>query len=278
MSFLAVLLYAFVMNVLPLAEVIVRDRPPSVLLLLYWFETVLMLVTGAIRIVVHSRATAKAGHYLAMRILSDHKLGVEEARRALGNPNSYLHDFIGTMAIFTLVHGIFVAALVFLFGIAGPVSWQDVRLALYYAILVQGAFLLWDLPRIAGWSFTQLSLAMGQVSLRVLVTQLGLIFGMAAAGISGSAWGFVGTFVALRTLADAVVVWLQALVKQRDLPPGFARFMSRRSKQSVESLEAEFDAVKARGNEVEAFAELSIDAARPAPRRPAEATRAPARR
>jgi hypothetical protein len=52
----------------------------------------------------------------------------------------------------------------------------------------------------------------------------------------------VGTFVAFRTLGDACLAWMQGFVKRRDLPPGFARFLSRRSKQSVESLEAEFDA------------------------------------
>lgn len=275
MTFLAALLYAFLMNVLPIADVIIRGRSPSVLLLLYWFETVLLLVTGAIRIVVHRRATAKAGHHLPLRALSDHTVGLHEARRMLGNEHRYLHDFVGTMSIFTLVHGIFVLAFVFLFRIAGPVSWEDVRLALFYVVFVQGLFLLWDLPRIPRWSFIQMSTAVGQVSLRVLVTQLGLIFGIAATGITGSAWGFVGTFVALRTFADAGLVWLQALVKRRDLPPGLARFLSRRSKQTVEVLEAEFDALKARGSEVEVLAELPIGEARdPADR----ATRAPARR
>jgi len=254
MAFLPAFVYALLMNALPLVEVIARGRSPSVLL----------LVTGTIRILVHRRATAKAGHHAAMNTLSDHKAGVEETRRALGDENTYLRGFIGLTAIFTVAHGVFVVLLVFLFRIAGPVSWDDVRIALFYAVAVQVLFLLWDLPRIAGWSFQQLSTTVGQVSLRVLVTQLGLIFGILMAGITGSPWGLVGTFVALRALTDAAIAWLQGLLKHKDLPPGFARFMSRRSKQSVESLEAEFDALKDRGSEVEALLERRIEEVRAA--------------
>ena len=136
------------------------------------------------------------------------------------------------------------------------------RQALQYAIVVQGLFLLWDLPRLPHWSFAELSYSTGSVSLRVLVTQLGLIFGMPVAGMTGSPWGFVGTLVALRSLGDASIVWLQRLVKRRDLPPGLARFLARTSKQSPATLEAEFDAMKTRGTEVEALLELPIGEAR----------------
>ena len=92
----------------------------------------------------------------------------------------------------------------------------------------------------------------------MLVTQLGLIFGLPVVGMTGSAWGLVGTFVALRALCDAMIAGLQGFVKRRDLPPGLARFLSQQSKQSVESLEAEFDALKRDGTEVEALLERPI--------------------
>lgn len=262
MRFVSALLYALLMNVIPLVEVVATGRSPAVLLLLYWFETVLLLVTGAVRIVVHRRATGKAGHHAPIETASDHKAGAETTRRALADENAYLRSFLGITVIFTIAHGVFVTAIVFLFAIGGPVSWADARAALYYAIVVQGLFLLWDLPRIAHWSFAELSRNVGTVSLRVLVTQLGLIFGLPVAGATGSPWGLVGTFVALRAFGDAGIVWLQGFVKQRDLPPGLARFLARTSKQSAESLEAEFDALKANGAEVEALLELPIGEAR----------------
>ena len=150
----------------------------------------------------------------------------------------------------------------FAFQVAGPLTWPDARIALLYALAVQVAFLLWDLPRVPGWSFAELSRNAGAAGLRVLVTQLGLIFGMVAAGITGSPWGLVGTFVVLRSLADASMAWLTGLVKQRDLPPGLARVLSRSSKQSTASLEVEFDALKAAGAEVEALLERPIDEVR----------------
>jgi len=109
-----------------------------------------------------------------------------------------------------------------------------------------------------GWSFARLSTSVGQVSIRVLVTQLGLIFGLMATGMTGSAWGLVGTFVAMRALCDAMIAGLQGFIKRRDLPPGLARFLAKRSKQSIESLEAEFDALKRDGAEVEALLERPI--------------------
>jgi hypothetical protein len=262
MAFLPALLYAFLMNAVPLVEAIVHDRSPAVLLLLYWFETVALLVTGAIRIVAHRRATGKAGHHAPLSATSNHKLGAEETRQALEDENTYLRGFLEINAIFTVAHGVFVALLVFLFGIAGPVSWADARIALYYVAGVQGLFLFWDLPRIPGWTFADLQRNVGSTSIRVLVTQLGLIFGLPVAGLTGSPWGLVGTFVALRVFADASLAWLQGLLKQRDLPPGLARFLARKGKQSVGELEAEFDAMKASGGQVEALLELPIEEAR----------------
>jgi hypothetical protein len=257
-GFLAALLYALLMNGLPLVAVIYTGGSPAILLLLYWFETVLMVVTGAIRIVLHRRATAKAGHYIAS-VTSSHKdASAASVRAALGRENDFLKGFLSITVIFTIAHGVFVLLLVFLFRIAGPVSWEDARWALNYAIVVQGLFLLWDLPQLRGWSFAQLGRSVGQVQIRVLVTQLGLIFGLLAAGATGSAWGLAGTFVAMRALCDACIAGLQGFMKRRDLPPGLARVLARRSKQSVESLEAEFDAVKRDGAEVEALLERPI--------------------
>jgi hypothetical protein len=248
--------------VIPFVEVVATGRSPAVLVLLYWFETALLVATGAARIVAHRRATGKAGHYAAIGTTSDHHADAASTRRALADESAYLRSFLGITVIFTVAHGVFVVALVFLARIAGPVSWADARTALYYAILVQGAFLLWDLPHIAQWSFAELSRNVGAVTLRVLVTQLGLIFGLAAVGLTGSPWGLVGTFVAMRALCDACLVWLQGFVKQRDLPPGLARVLARTSGQSPASLEAEFDALKADGAAVEALLELPIDEAR----------------
>ncbi len=259
MVFLVALLYALFMNGIPLVGVIMSGQSPGVLLLLYWFETVLMVITGAIRIVLHRRATAKAGHYVACSVLSHKDSTAASVRRALGEQNDFLKGFLTITVVFTVAHGIFVLLLVFLFDVGGPVTLEGARLAFFYAVFVQGVFLLWDLPRLSGWSFAELGRNVGQVQLRVLVTQLGLIFGFLVMAVTNSAWGLVGTFVALRALCDASMAGLVAFTKQRDLSPGLARFLSRTSKRSVESLEAEFDALKRDSAEVEAILERPID-------------------
>ena len=262
MGFVAALLYALLMAALPLVEVVHSGRPPATLLLLYWFETVLLLVTGTIRIVVHRRLTAKTGHYAPTPIVSKHDADAADVVRELGDGNTYLRHFVGLTAIFTIAHGLFVGLLVFLFDIGGPLTWRDAAIALAWATGVQVAWLAWDLAQIARWSFARLGEFCGQASIRVLVTQLGLIFGIPMVGITGSAWGMIGTFVGLRALADACIGGLQGLIKRRDLPPALARFLAARGKQTVESLEAEFDALKERGREVEALLERPIDAVR----------------
>lgn len=262
MGFVAALLYALLMAALPLVEVVHSGRPPATILLLYWFETVLLLVTGAIRIAVHRRLTAKTGHYAPTPVVSKPDAGAADVVRSLGDGNTYLRHFAGLTAIFTVAHGVFVGLLVFLFDLGGPVTWGDAGLALAWAAGVHVAWLAWDLTQIAQWSFARLGEFCGGASIRVLVTQLGLIFGIPMVGITGSAWGMIGTFVALRALADACIGGLQGLVKRRDLPPGLARFLAARGKQTVDALEAEFDAMKERGREVEALLERPIDAVR----------------
>src|SRR5678815_3399349 len=101
MAFLAAVLYALLMNGLPLAAVIYTGGSPAVLLLLYWFETVLMVVTGAIRIVLHRRATDKVGHYVATPAVSDKNATASSVRAAIDDRNDYLKSFLGITVIFT---------------------------------------------------------------------------------------------------------------------------------------------------------------------------------
>ena len=258
MGFLAALVYALLMAALPMVEVVYSGRPPGTLLLLYWFETVLLLVTGSIRIVVHRRATGMTGHHAPTTLVSKHDAGTDEVIRGLGDGNTYLGHFVGITTIFTVVHGLFVGLLVFLFDLGGPISLADAGLALAWAAGIQVAWLLVDLPHIAHWSFARLGEFCGGATIRVLITQLGLIFGIPMVGITGSAWGMIGTFVGLRALADACIAGLQGMVKRRDLPPGLKRFLAKRAKQSEDALEAEFDALKARGREVELLLEKPI--------------------
>jgi len=257
MGFLASLLYALLMNGLPIAEAIVNDRSPAVILVLYWFETVAMLVTGAIRIVLHRRATQLTGHYAPMHVTSKHETTAADVRRALAQENAYLSGFLGFTTVFTIVHGIFVALLVFLFKVAGPLSLSDLRIAFAWAVGVQAAFLLWDMPRIAQWTFAQLQQRVGEVGPRVLITQLGLIFGFPMMGLFGP-WGLVGTLAALRALTDTGLQMLQGLVKRRDLPPALARFLARTGKTTVDALEADFDRMKRDAKEVEVLLERPI--------------------
>jgi hypothetical protein len=258
MGFLPALAYALLMGAIPLIDVIWQGRSPAALLLLFWFETVLLLATESIRIVAHRRATSKTGHYAPIGTVSDHRANAADTVKALGDGGTYLRGFLTTTAVFTVAHGVFVLLLVFLFDVGGPLTWQDARVALAWAAGVQLVYLAADLARIRDWTFARLAESCGTASMRVLVTQLGLILGVPMVGITGSPWGMIGTFVVLRAVADASIAWLYGLMRQRDLPPGFARFLARRGKQSEGELEAEFDALKERGRDVEELLERPI--------------------
>lgn len=261
MAFVGALLYSLLMNGVPIVEAIVNHRSPAVILVLYWFETVAMLVTGAIRIVLHRRVTRLTGHFAPMSMASKHESTAADVRRVLGNENEYLGGFLTIRVILTIAHGVFVALIVFLFKAAGPLSLSDLRIAFAWAVGLQAVWLLWDLPRIARWSFADLQRRVGEVGPRVLVTQLGLIFGLPMMGVFGP-WGLVGTLAVLRSLTDAGLQALEGLIKRRDLPPGLARFLARTSKTSVDALEADFDRLKRDGKDVEALLERPIEEVR----------------
>lgn len=261
MAFVGALLYSLLINGVPIVEAIVNGRSPAVILVLYWFETVALLATGALRILLHRRATRLTGHYVPMHVTSKHETTAADVRREIAGENAYLSSFLTVTVIFTIAHGVFVALLVFLFKVGGPLSLGDVRIAFAWVVGVQAVFLLWDMPRIAQWSFAQLQTRVGEVGPRVLLTQLGLIFGLPMIGLAGP-WGLVGTLAALRALTDTGLSMLQALVKRRDLPPWLARFLARASKTSVETLEADFDRMKHDARAVEALLERPIGEAR----------------
>ena len=83
MGFLPSLLYALLMGAVPIIEVVASGRPPAALLLLFWFETVLLVFTNAIRIVVHRRATGAEGPPLL--------LAPRRERRRLGRDGDVPH-------------------------------------------------------------------------------------------------------------------------------------------------------------------------------------------
>lgn len=242
MPLLLTLLYALLMNVLPVAEALWHGRSPGAILFMYWFETCALLLTNSVRIVLHRRATGKTGHYCNLH--GNKHAARHELLKSVRGANSFLAGYLGITVIFTIAHGVFVAGIVFLMKITGPVRWEDMQLAALWVIVVQLVFLIADVTRIGGWSFERLRRVISQSTMRVLVTQLGIIFGLMFAAATRSGWGLVFTFVALRTALDVLIHWLGTLMRREDLSPGLARWLSKRSKQPEAELQAEFDELK----------------------------------
>jgi Family of unknown function (DUF6498) len=243
MSFALSLLYAFLMLLLPLAEAIYNQRSPGALLYLYWVESFALLILHPLRIWLHQRATSAAGHhYPSVFQEPPNKAGRKpRAHKPSASPFTFLKSFIAPIAIFTLAHGVFILLLVFLFKVAGPVNPHDIRAATIWGAGVPlGAFVI-DLFVLRRWSFTQLQNTVGSLGLRLLVTQFGIIFGMAATAMTKSPWGIVAVFFVFRVLTDAMVDWSKRTKGKFGLSNWLAKKIAKKENKSVEQVRAEFE-------------------------------------
>lgn len=243
MSFALSLLYAFLMLLLPLAEAIYNQRSPGALLYLYWVESFALLILHPLRIWLHQRATHAAGHHYPSALQEKPNKGNRKPRavKASASANTFLKSFIAPVAIFTVVHGVFIVLLVFLFKVTGPVNPNDLQAATIWGAAVPlGAFVV-DLFTLKRWPFTRLRDTLSTLGLRILVTQFGLIFGMVATAMTKSPWGVVAVFFFFRVLTDGLIDWSRRTQGKLGLSDRFARMIAKKENKTVEQVRAEFE-------------------------------------
>jgi hypothetical protein len=191
------LLIAIALNAVPLVGVWKFGWSAATVLLLFWLESLLGHAGAMIKIGVHARATHKRGH------------GAYSAVDGKSATGSYFAHFSTIAISFTLVHGVFLIALIFMMAHNRPeltqfqVHWDSLK---HGGLIVLGLVLLdlaMDLPGLHKRSFFWLETHTGKRLARVLVLHLTIIFGFAALAMSDSPVAFLMVFLLLKTLVDA---------------------------------------------------------------------------
>jgi hypothetical protein len=169
------------------AGFLLGDWSTGTTLLVYWVETLAGSLLMGVRISLHQHWTHKRGHYrtqVEMTIRSGGKT-TQTVR-----PSTFANEFLLASLLFTLAHGIFLAALLFIMRI--PVTWAQVRQGAGGVLLFLALAFLLDLPGLRYRSFAWVKGQAGAMLGRVVLIHLALIAGVFSAGISGdNRWIFL---------------------------------------------------------------------------------------
>jgi len=234
-------LFALLVNAVPVYGVLVERWSVTTIVVLYWIENLLTALATCIRIAVHRSWTRKSGHY------HGGQLGVAVGGKSARPIRTFLGEYATAALIFTLAHGVFVIVLPLILASNHPddprweISFSQLRLGVAAVAAFLGLGLVADLPSLPTWSFARLR-AYAQARLgRVLILHLTIIFGMFAVMLTESPYGLLFVLIGLKTLADVG----GALARDEplpDRPPGWAsKIASRVGKAPAGQAKAEFE-------------------------------------
>ena len=232
------LLQVLGLNSVPALGLFERGWSSGTALAFYWVEGALAILFIAARIVLHRRLTHKAGHSSAGQF--SNQAGARRARAGRGSV-TFLGSYLGVAIPFTLAHGFFLSALLFLFAKNRPEAGTQVDFAaLSLGVAGAAIFLvvgfLFDLVGLRERPFRWLERFTERSLGRVFVVHLTIIFGMLATAWTDGPRGFFVVFVALKTLTD-----LGSLAPERELglrPPWWLGWLDRMPAQKGESFSA----------------------------------------
>jgi len=219
-SKLGAVVLALLINAVPLVGVLYFEWSAINVLVLYWFENLMIGFCTLIRLVMHRRWTRKRGYWR-----HSNRLGIQVNNKPaeMGLIGEYATGTFG----FTLGHGIFVGAIALIVHQNYPdqpmwqLSWNQVlRGALAIAAFL-GIELVVDLMRIRGASFAAMrDYAQARMG-RIIVLHLAIIFGMMAMAWSNSPMGVLYVLIGLKTAADLLGIATRGAPKiaDSDTPP-----------------------------------------------------------
>jgi hypothetical protein len=192
-------LFVLLVNAVPLYGVKVLGWSIGTVLLLFWLENLLIAVFTSARIVLHRMLTRRAGHF---------RSGQMGGVSVNGKPMNW--GLLGEYAVvafpFTLVHGIFVVAIVFMIGANRSelaewrFSYEQFRLGALQMLGVLALDFLIDALAMRTRSFAWIKAYAGQRTGRILILHLGIIFGMWAMAATDSPIGVLYVILALKVL------------------------------------------------------------------------------
>ena len=209
------MLFVLLVNAVPLYGIKVLGWSIGTVLLLYWLENLLVAVFTTARIALHRALTRKRGHFRGGT------LGSKVNDKPSGS--GLLGEYALIAFVFTLAHGIFVVAIVFLFGENKPeladwkFSFEQFRYGALQMLAIMGVDFLIDALTLRSRSFAWIKAYVGQRTGRVLVLHLAIIFGMGAMAMTESPIAVLYVLIGLKTLWDLAASNTSA--KTAVLPP-----------------------------------------------------------
>jgi len=187
-------------NAVPLIGVLRYGWSAINVLVLYWFENVLIISFTCVRLLVHRRLTRKKGYWRKSQ------LGFEVNNQPM--QAGLLGEYATGAFFFTAVHGIFVGGLALILHENFPdqpmweFSTEQLLRGLLAITVMLGIELAMDLTRIRWQSFAAMKgYVEGRLG-RVFVLHLTIIIGMFAMAMTDSPMGILYALIALKTLAD----------------------------------------------------------------------------
>ena len=208
------ILFVLLVNAVPLYGVTVLGWSAGTVLMLYWLENLLVAMFTCARIALHRKLTRKRGHWRAGQ------LGRFGGR---SDGPGLLGEYASLAILFTLVHGVFVAVVVFMVGVDRPdvVGWkfsgEQFLVGALQMLAVLSLDFLVDAARMRSRSFAWIKAYARQRTGRVLILHLAIVFGMFGMVASDSPLVILYVLIGLKTLWNLAAS--NAGAKPDTLPP-----------------------------------------------------------
>jgi hypothetical protein len=192
------LLRFFAASVVPGGGYFLAGWSPSTTLALYWADTFIGVFAMAIRIQLHRKWTGLAGH--TRRQINAEPLSTRNRPTGQHRFGSFLTEFLVISLVFTLAHGVFLAAILG-FVLERP-NFDDARQGALGILACHGLSLGLDTFHLDQWPFKRINEMAHKLFGRVIVVHLSIIGGMGFMAWRDTPGAFFGVFVGLKALTD----------------------------------------------------------------------------
>jgi hypothetical protein len=216
------LLFVLLVNAVPLYGVKELGWSASTVVVLYWFENLLIAFFTCARIALHRKLTRKRGHWRQGQLGT--KVNNQPSTAGL------LGEYATMAFVFTFAHGIFVGAFVLIgaenhgddphWAFSRVQFWQGAELM---ALALIADFIV-DALAMRGRSFAWIRTYVDQRMGRVIIMHLAIIFGMWGMMATESPFAVLYVLIGLKTLWDlaSTNASAKAAAALPDQPPAWA--------------------------------------------------------